>query len=198
MGNSLPSSSSSTSPASKSYSFEVLEVVDLPSSSIYSWTSVQLVYSSSKLLALFSQSDTEELSINADFKIINEQPESCILSLQFYSHRDACVKTWKIRPREPSDYISWKETLQDLLRTKWIKSKKCGVCKDRFSFIKRKHHCRKCFGCVCKACSPFRSTLPELGFQKMVRICRNCSQAVCESRKGNLGVETPNFIVVNK
>ena len=103
MGNSLPSSSSSSNQPDKSYNFEVLEV---SSSSSSQWASMQLVYSSSKLIAFFSQTETEELPINPDFRIINEQPESCILTLQFYSHKASCIKTWKIRPREPSDYIS--------------------------------------------------------------------------------------------
>lgn len=194
MGNSLPTSSPSPTLPSKSFDFEVLQV----SSSSRQWSSMQLVYSSKKLIAFHSKSDTEELPINADFKIINEDPESCILSLQFYSFKASSIKTWKIRPKDPSDYISWKETLQDLLKSKWLDSKKCEICKTRFNIIKRKHHCRKCFKCICADCSPFRTTLPELGFQEMVRICRNCSRSVCEQRKGESRAETPNFIVMNK
>ena len=147
MGNLQSSSSPNSSNSMKSYNFEYIEVSSyMPGH----WASLQLVYSSRTLIAFHSSSDTEELPINADFKIVNEQPESCILTLQFYSHKASSIKTWKIRPREPSDYISWKETLQGLLKSKWLDSKKCEVCKTRFGVIKRKHHCRKCFKCICK------------------------------------------------
>lgn len=37
----------------------------------------------------------------------------------------------------------------------------CPVCRIPFSFLRRKHHCRKCGRVVCGACSPHRITIPQ-------------------------------------
>lgn len=36
----------------------------------------------------------------------------------------------------------------------------CPICKTRFNFFLRKHHCRKCGRVVCNSCSPYRIILP--------------------------------------
>jgi hypothetical protein len=57
----------------------------------------------------------------------------------------------------------------------------------------RKHHCRRCGMCVCDNCSPIRSTLPELAYTDMVRICSECGKDIQGNRKGTDLSETPNF-----
>lgn len=42
----------------------------------------------------------------------------------------------------------------------------CPICKSRFSFFLRKHHCRRCGRVVCDSCSPHRITIP---FQYIVQ-----------------------------
>ena len=37
----------------------------------------------------------------------------------------------------------------------------CPICHTPFSFLRRKHHCRKCGRVVCNACSPHRITIPR-------------------------------------
>lgn len=37
----------------------------------------------------------------------------------------------------------------------------CPICKTRFNFFLRKHHCRKCGRVVCDSCSPYRIVLPH-------------------------------------
>ena len=37
----------------------------------------------------------------------------------------------------------------------------CAVCHTPFSFLRRKHHCRRCGRVVCNACSPHRITIPR-------------------------------------
>ncbi|PSR99394.1 FYVE zinc finger-domain-containing protein [Coniella lustricola] len=36
----------------------------------------------------------------------------------------------------------------------------CPICRTQFSFLVRKHHCRKCGRVVCSSCSPHRITIP--------------------------------------
>ncbi|RKF60224.1 putative fyve zinc finger protein [Erysiphe neolycopersici] len=42
----------------------------------------------------------------------------------------------------------------------------CPICKSRFGFFLRKHHCRRCGRVVCDSCSPHRITIP---FQYIVQ-----------------------------
>lgn len=64
---------------------------------------------------------------------------------------------------------------------------KCPVCETDFSFLYRKHHCRKCGRVVCSACSPHRITIPKEyivqppgmpidngGGAEVVRVCKPC------------------------
>jgi D-arabinose 1-dehydrogenase-like Zn-dependent alcohol dehydrogenase len=50
----------------------------------------------------------------------------------------------------------------------------CIGCNDKFSLVKRKHHCRSCGGVFCSACCSKKVTLPHLGFTSHVRVCNNC------------------------
>lgn len=52
-------------------------------------------------------------------------------------------------------------------------SSKCGLCKDKFSVIKRKHHCRLCGNLVCSSCSNHRQHIEHLG-RNPVRVCDEC------------------------
>jgi len=69
---------------------------------------------------------------------------------------------------------------------------KCPVCEQEFSFLFRKHHCRKCGRVVCSTCSPHRITIPReyivqppgtqqqqgmqqhIGGAEIVRVCKPC------------------------
>lgn len=68
---------------------------------------------------------------------------------------------------------------------------KCPVCEQDFSFLFRKHHCRKCGRVVCSQCSPHRITIPReyivqppgsqqqgmqqhIGGAEIVRVCKPC------------------------
>jgi hypothetical protein len=66
-------------------------------------------------------------------------------------------------------------------------SSRCRLCRQDFSFINRRHHCRKCGRLVCKTCSTIRklvkdpakktSTAPEVSTSgSAVRVCDDCAQ----------------------
>ncbi|KAI3381924.1 hypothetical protein SNEBB_010699 [Seison nebaliae] len=40
----------------------------------------------------------------------------------------------------------------------------------------RQHHCRRCGAAVCDTCSSHRSTLPAMGYEISVRVCKNCHE----------------------
>ncbi|KAM0720358.1 hypothetical protein Q7P37_004494 [Cladosporium fusiforme] len=64
----------------------------------------------------------------------------------------------------------------------------CPVCEQEFTFLFRKHHCRKCGRVICANCSPHKITIPreyivlppghefgpEFGGAEVVRVCKPC------------------------
>lgn len=50
----------------------------------------------------------------------------------------------------------------------------CTLCDRKFHPFFRKHHCRMCGRIICSKCSPSRAPLPDLGYQKLVRLCSPC------------------------
>jgi len=51
-------------------------------------------------------------------------------------------------------------------------TKKCMICHESFTWLRRPHHCRSCGKCVCHSCSPTKSELrPGEG---QVRVCVTC------------------------
>jgi len=54
----------------------------------------------------------------------------------------------------------------------------CSVCSVKFSFMKRRHHCRCCGDIVCTKCAPEKG-VSEAGF---VRVCAKCTDRVKERR----------------
>nr|CAG4717260.1 unnamed protein product [Naegleria fowleri] len=49
-------------------------------------------------------------------------------------------------------------------------------CKAKFTFLRRRHHCRYCGGIFCGNCTTKRITLLRFGFDEPVRVCDNCYQ----------------------
>ncbi|XP_013872882.1 pleckstrin homology domain-containing family F member 2 [Austrofundulus limnaeus] len=59
----------------------------------------------------------------------------------------------------------------------WIPDKaaqKCMRCLKKFSYINRKHHCRKCGFVVCNECSRKREFIKYINSNHEVRICKVC------------------------
>jgi PHP family Zn ribbon phosphoesterase len=49
----------------------------------------------------------------------------------------------------------------------------CMACSTRFSLTNRRHHCRSCGDCICKACFRFRTAIPGLGEGEQ-SVCARC------------------------
>ncbi|ELP85423.1 FYVE, RhoGEF and PH domain containing protein, putative [Entamoeba invadens IP1] len=52
-------------------------------------------------------------------------------------------------------------------------SPECALCKSKFSFVNRRHHCRKCGKCICAECSKGRMPINE-GNTTQERVCKQC------------------------
>jgi hypothetical protein len=48
----------------------------------------------------------------------------------------------------------------------------CNICRNKFTFTKRRHHCRNCGKNVCHKCSSIKQIIS--GFKNPQRICNNC------------------------
>ncbi|KAL5720159.1 hypothetical protein ACHQM5_012852 [Ranunculus cassubicifolius] len=69
-----------------------------------------------------------------------------------------------------------------------IDASHCQGCSNQFTFINRKHHCRRCGGFFCGSCTQQRMVLRGQG-DSAVRICEPCKKleeaARFELRHGN-------------
>uniref|UniRef100_A0A914C1C3 FYVE-type domain-containing protein n=1 Tax=Acrobeloides nanus TaxID=290746 RepID=A0A914C1C3_9BILA len=81
---------------------------------------------------------------------------------------------------------------------RWIPDGECDQCTGcsaPFTVIRRRHHCRNCGRIFCGRCSSNQLSLPELGYDKKVRVCNLCFLyklnpfSPCATGSGN---ETPS------
>ncbi|XP_065666204.1 uncharacterized protein LOC100209924 [Hydra vulgaris] len=66
----------------------------------------------------------------------------------------------------------------------WVhdqETKSCMACKQRFTTVRRRHHCRKCGGIFCGTCSQRKCPLLEIGYSEPVRVCDRCYFILTES-----------------
>ena len=92
----------------------------------------------------------------------------------------------EVQGREPTEFdpVYWgslcnKHGSEKRERPEWIKdadSAACMICNLPFTFLNRRHHCRRCGFCVCGYCAPAENTRPirEWGMSDPVRHCKRC------------------------
>ena len=50
----------------------------------------------------------------------------------------------------------------------------CMGCKDSFTLLRRRHHCRNCGQVFCGRCSSNSIPLPQYRLDRPVRVCNRC------------------------
>ncbi|CAD5216907.1 unnamed protein product [Bursaphelenchus okinawaensis] len=50
----------------------------------------------------------------------------------------------------------------------------CVACGSAFTIVRRRHHCRNCGRIFCYRCSGHALAIPELGYERPVRVCNIC------------------------
>ncbi|XP_064083384.1 zinc finger FYVE domain-containing protein 21-like [Macrobrachium nipponense] len=67
----------------------------------------------------------------------------------------------------------------ELQEPEWVPDKMsptCMDCKEKFDFLKRRHHCRRCGRVCCASCCETRLSLPRMCFLDPVRVCGPCAE----------------------
>lgn len=73
----------------------------------------------------------------------------------------------------------------------------CMLCNQKFSFIKRRHHCRACGLVLCSTCCSLKSKLEYLGDAE-ARICIKCDILLNDNRESNRVCKTHFFPAVSR
>ncbi|XP_052128378.1 hepatocyte growth factor-regulated tyrosine kinase substrate isoform X8 [Frankliniella occidentalis] len=76
-------------------------------------------------------------------------------------------------PLKESDAMFKAETAPE-----WAEGTVCFKCRQVFSMVTRKHHCRACGQVFCGTCSSKTSLVPKFGIEKEVRVCDQCYQQI--------------------
>ncbi|KAJ9471629.1 putative inactive serine/threonine-protein kinase slob1 [Diplonema papillatum] len=80
-------------------------------------------------------------------------------------------------PTRESDFDGSDEVCLDK-RPEWVSDEEaitCSGCRQRFTLLRRRHHCRICGIVVCSRCSAIKADgSPELGYSGCVRQCLRC------------------------
>ena len=60
-------------------------------------------------------------------------------------------------------------------------SEHCSACQIKFSTLTRRHHCRSCGEIFCGTCTAHTHALPDLDYDREVRVCRPCKAELLRS-----------------
>ncbi|XP_028392920.1 uncharacterized protein LOC114517414 [Dendronephthya gigantea] len=64
-----------------------------------------------------------------------------------------------------------------LTRTRWVPDSEatfCGICHEKFTQVRRRHHCRVCGKVLCAKCCFEKIILPQYGEEEPTRVCNAC------------------------
>uniref|UniRef100_A0A914W8B3 FYVE-type domain-containing protein n=2 Tax=Plectus sambesii TaxID=2011161 RepID=A0A914W8B3_9BILA len=67
--------------------------------------------------------------------------------------------------------------LPSFVGVRWVPDRdcdQCTACQAPFTMVRRRHHCRNCGRIFCGRCSANSMQLPELGYERKVRVCNLC------------------------
>lgn len=67
--------------------------------------------------------------------------------------------------------------LPSFVGVRWVPDsdcEQCTACGTAFTIVRRRHHCRNCGRIFCSRCSANSLPLPELGYDRKVRVCNLC------------------------
>ncbi|TMS35947.1 hypothetical protein L596_003230 [Steinernema carpocapsae] len=88
-------------------------------------------------------------------------------------------QTAEIPENEEETGVEVQETLPlpAYVGVRWVPDsdcEQCTACQSPFTIVRRRHHCRNCGRIFCARCSANSLNLPELGYDRKVRVCNLC------------------------
>ncbi|XP_025191256.1 WD repeat and FYVE domain-containing protein 2 [Melanaphis sacchari] len=107
-----------------------------------------------------------------------------VTSLAFVSSKNQLISAG-----EDSVLVFWDLNAERKETPAWAESDNCESCSrpflwnisgifERKQFGSRQHHCRACGRALCDKCSQEQSTIPFMGFELPVRVCKFCSSNI--------------------
>ncbi|EMR08236.1 hypothetical protein PNEG_03404 [Pneumocystis murina B123] len=85
-------------------------------------------------------------------------------------YEDLQSQGYEFPPKEPLNSTF----IDSFSPPEWSDSSICMLCRTRFTFKNRKHHCRNCGGTFCQSCSSKSRPLLYIGIIEPARVCDNC------------------------
>ena len=105
-------------------------------------------------------------------------------------------KTAPVPENEEETGVEVRETLPlpTFVGVRWVPDSdcdQCTACSSPFTLVRRRHHCRNCGRIFCGQCSAYQISIPELGYDRKVRVCDLCfeyryNQQEAEELRGQL------------
>jgi hypothetical protein len=88
-------------------------------------------------------------------------------------------KTAELPENEEETGVEVQESLPlpSFVGVRWVPDSdcdQCTACGSPFTMVRRRHHCRNCGRIFCGKCSTNQLSIPELGYDKKVRVCNLC------------------------
>ncbi|KAI1732026.1 FYVE zinc finger domain-containing protein [Ditylenchus destructor] len=88
-------------------------------------------------------------------------------------------KTAALPENEEETGVEVRESLPlpSFVGVRWVPDSDCDhctACNSLFTMVRRRHHCRNCGRIFCARCSANTLSIPELGYDKRVRVCDLC------------------------
>jgi len=143
-------------------------------------------------VSIWAHLDSLKISlINRSFRETNETliPITNLRRLQFWHEYFLRFDEFNVVPAsEVLNEMEERDTPESAANTViWVpdeRVKECHDCKQKFTGIRRKHHCRACGSIFCNGCSRNRLPLPHLGYKTPERVCDRCYVSVSRYLSG--------------
>jgi hypothetical protein len=93
-----------------------------------------------------------------------------------FPHKGTCFMSPVPPPRAPPHRQASPRTSAAGVWVRDSDARACLACGAPFTFLRRRHHCRRCGEVFCGACTPHQAMVPQVS-HKPVRVCEPCMQA---------------------
>ena len=70
----------------------------------------------------------------------------------------------------------------------------CMGCRDSFTILRRRHHCRNCGQVFCGRCSSQSTPLPQFRLDRPVRVCNRCFVIIGHQNAADLYGTSPRLV----